>query len=124
MNGGWWMRSAVVHGLLSVAVAASAVLAFSCKRSPASVSGPELFASTCARCHGADGSGGTPGFGGAPGPRNLRDHAFQESRADLQLRTVIVNGKGGMPAFGTMFNPAQLDALVAHVRSFDSEKPK
>jgi mono/diheme cytochrome c family protein len=34
-----------------------------------------------------------------------------------------VNGKGlGMPPFGTTFTDAQLDALVAQVRSFDTER--
>lgn len=83
--------------------------------------GRELFASACARCHGADGSGGLPSFDGGPAPRNFREHAFHEQRSDGQIKLTIVNGKGlGMPPFGATFTDAQLEALVAQVRSFDT----
>ena len=45
------------------------------------------------------------------------------SRTDDQLKQTIRNGKGsGMPPFGTTFDEAQLDSLVAQIRSFDAEK--
>ena len=85
--------------------------------------GKSLFASTCARCHGADGAGGLPLFDGGPSPRNFHDHAFHASHTDEQIKLIIVNGKGvGMPPFGTTFTDAQLDALVAHVRGCDPER--
>jgi len=101
-----------------------APLSMGCKRSSGGVAdGPTLFASACARCHGATGGGGPPGFGGAPGPRNFCEPQFHRERTDPQLRMTIVNGKGaGMPAFGSAFDDAQLDALVAHVRSFDPSR--
>ncbi len=98
-----------------------------CKRSQASTdpSGRELFASTCARCHGEGGSGGLPLYAGGPSPRNFRDHAFQASRSDAEIRAVIVGGKGaGMPAFGRTFDEAQLGALVRYLRSLDSESAR
>lgn len=98
-----------------------------CKRAQATpaTEGRDLFANTCARCHGADGAGGLPLFEGGPSPRNFHEPAFQRSHSDMQIRMMIVNGKGsGMPPFGTTFTDAQLDALVAHVRSFDPEKNK
>jgi cytochrome c oxidase cbb3-type subunit III len=96
-----------------------------CQKKDDATTARELFASTCARCHGADGTGGVPLFEAGPSPRNFHDHAFQNARTDEQIKLTIVNGKGtGMPAFGATFNDAQLTALVAYVRSFDSEKAK
>lgn len=87
--------------------------------------GKTLFVNNCARCHGAEGTGGLPVFEGGPSPRNFRDHAFHAERTDAQIKMTIVNGKGsGMPPFGTLFDEAQLDALVQHVRSLDPEGKK
>ena len=97
-----------------------------CKKSQAaelSPQGKELFAATCARCHGQDGTGGFPVSPGGPSPRNFRDHAFQASHTDEQIKNTIVNGKGtAMPPFGKTFDDAQLRALVSTVRSFDPER--
>lgn len=66
-----------------------------------------------------------PLWDGGPSPRNFTDHAFQETHTDFDIQTTIVNGRGtGMPPFGPTFNDAQLNALVAHVRSLDSERKK
>ena len=101
------------------------LLAAGCTRSEASAPPPQgrdLFAGACARCHGQDGAGGLPVTPGGPSPRNFRDHAFQASRTDEQIRATITNGKGtAMPPFGAVFDDAQLRALVAHVRSLDSD---
>lgn len=95
------------------------------KASADRASGQHLFSSTCARCHGPDGTGGLPLFDGGPSPRNFHDRTFQASHTDEQIKLTIVNGKGiGMPPFGTTFTDAQLDALVAHVRGFDPEKSR
>lgn len=104
-------------------VLALAALASGCKKSQAAESqGPELFANVCSRCHGPNGGGGQPAFVGGPAPRNFRDHAFQESRTDEQLKMTIKTGKGtGMPAFAGTFDDAQLEALVRQIRSFDPE---
>ncbi len=93
-----------------------------CEKKADPAQGRDLFATTCARCHGTDGRGGAPAFDGGPSPRNFTDHGFQRGHTDEQLKRTIVNGKGtGMPAFGPAFTDAQLTALVAHVRSFDSD---
>lgn len=106
----------------ALVLVALAACAGGCKRSAAAtVESRELFANACARCHGADGSGGLPLFEGGPSPRNFRDHDFQLSRTDDQLKQTIRNGKGsGMPPFGTTFDDAQLEALVLHIRSLDA----
>ena len=85
----------------------------------------ELFANTCARCHGADGSGGVPLSEAGPSPQNFHDHAFHMSRTDEQLKQIIKNGKGtGMPAFGPLLNDDQIAQLVIQIRSFDEENKK
>jgi cytochrome c oxidase cbb3-type subunit 3 len=95
-----------------------------CKKSEAAtMETKQLFASTCARCHGPEGTGGLPLFDGGPSPRNFHDHAFQMDRTDEQLKQTIKNGKGtGMPAFGAVLNDDQIAGLVLQVRSFDVEK--
>jgi cytochrome c oxidase cbb3-type subunit 3 len=118
-----WRRShALVAALLGVLVAASGASSGACEKKADAGQGRDLFATMCARCHGADGSGGLPVFDGGPSPRNFHDHAFQRDRTDEQLALTIMNGKGtGMPSFGTIFDERQLRSLVAHVRTFDSE---
>jgi mono/diheme cytochrome c family protein len=103
---------------------ALSVLPCACKKSEAAtVESRTLFVNACSRCHGQDGAGGEPVFAGGPVPRNFRDHDFQLSRTDEQLKMSIRNGRGsGMPAFDTTLDDAQLAALVAHIRSFDPER--
>lgn len=82
--------------------------------------GAQLFASTCARCHGAQGLGGVAQAGGAVS-RNLADPAFQASRTDAALLAVIRDGKPpAMPAFAPVFDEAQLQSLVRFLRSLRS----
>lgn len=113
-----------VHIVMSLVAAGLAALP-ACQRSDASQQraardGRALFESACARCHGAEGTGGLPVSDGGPSPRNFRDRAFQASRSDDELKRTVVEGKGAaMPAFGRTFDEAQLAALVAHVRRFD-----
>lgn len=91
-----------------------------CKKAEASPQSRELFTNTCARCHGADGTGGLPLWEAGPSPQNFHDHAFQASRTDEQIMTVIRNGKGtGMPAFGALLSDEQIMQLAMQVRSFD-----
>lgn len=108
--------------LLLGLVAATGASTSACEKKADASQGRDLFAVTCARCHGADGSGGLPLFDGGPSPRNFRDHAFQRARTDEQIKLTIMNGKAtGMPPFGTLFDEQQLRSLVAHVRSLDPE---
>ncbi len=91
-----------------------------CSRAGAgSPEGAALFASYCARCHGLEGTGGVASDAG-PAPRNFRDVAFHKSRTDADLRATIEGGRGVvMPPFRGLLQPAQLDALVQHLRSLD-----
>ena len=118
-----FMRQALLSTTVLVALA-FVMTTVGCKKSTAATAdGPQLFVNACSRCHGTEGAGGLPLYDGGPSPQDFRDHAFQRSRTDEQLKMTIQNGKGaGMPPFGTMFDDAQLDALVATIRGFDPER--
>ncbi len=75
-----------------------------------------LFASKCATCHGKDGRAKTfkAKFNHA---RNLTDAQWQAGVTDERLFNSISNGKGKMPAWGKKFSEAQINSLVAFVRS-------
>ena len=78
----------------------------------AAQSASRIFASKCASCHAPDGKGST---GGAP---NFREAGWQSSRTDGALTASIRDGKGNlMPAWGKELTPAQIAALVRHIRS-------
>jgi mono/diheme cytochrome c family protein len=67
----------------------------------------QLFATTCGWCH-SDG-GRAPG----KGPQ-LMDSA----RTDDFLRNRIKTGKeGAMPAFGSVYNDAQIDDIIKYIRA-------
>ncbi len=89
--------------------------------SGAAIDGSLIYASACARCHGADGCGGIA-VGSTAKSRNLCDPAFQSSISDSQIKQTIVKGQGMMPAFGDDYNDAQLSALVRHIRSLKSAR--
>ena len=67
----------------------------------------QLFASSCGWCH-SDG-----GRVAGKGPQ-----LTNSSRSDDYLRHRIKNGKvGAMPAYGSAFSDAQIDAMVKYIRS-------
>ena len=78
--------------------------------------GEKIFGNVCARCHGADGKGGVAA-GGMAAPRNFCDHAFQASRSDQDLKTVIKHGKGGMPAWKSVLNDTEIAAAITYTRN-------
>jgi mono/diheme cytochrome c family protein len=80
------------------------------------------FAAQCATCHGATGAGdGTP----LPvKPANFQEASFWASRTDAQVKSVIKGGGASigkspmMPPLGAAWSDAQLDAMVAYLKSF------
>lgn len=84
--------------------------------SVAAPDGKQLFNQNCAACHGFDGAGGV----GVP----LSLPAFQASVSDDYLRKTIRHGRPGriMPAFRSL-DDAQVEAIVAHVRSWSDVVP-
>jgi mono/diheme cytochrome c family protein len=80
----------------------------------------KLYQTSCALCHGADGSGDT-----APGKafhaKDLRSDEVQK-QTDAQLTEVITKGRGKMPAFGAKIKPDDVTKLVAFIRELPKKK--
>ncbi len=67
---------------------------------------PQLFATTCGWCHS------DAGRAAGKGPQLMNTQ-----RSDDFIRNRIKNGKeGAMPAFGAMFNDAQIDQIIKYIR--------
>jgi mono/diheme cytochrome c family protein len=72
---------------------------------------PQLFASTCGWCHSD--AGRSPGKG---------PQLMNTQRSDDFIRTRIKIGKeGAMPAFGSTFSDADIDAIIKYIRSLKPE---
>jgi mono/diheme cytochrome c family protein len=74
-------------------------------------SGEQLFSSVCRGCHMSDGKGAT-GAGTYPslaGNRNLEAGGYPID--------VVVNGRRGMPPFGSMLSNDQVAAVVNYLRT-------
>lgn len=80
--------------------------------------GNKVYADRCALCHGPEGKGDGPAAAGLnPKPRNHTDGAYMSTRTDADLMQVITNGKGGMPAWGSVLSEQEIAAVLKHVRS-------
>jgi mono/diheme cytochrome c family protein len=80
----------------------------------------KIFQSKCVLCHAADGSGSSP-TGKALHAKDLRSAEVQ-SLSDAVLTGTITKGKGKMPAFGARIQPADVQKLVAYIRSLAAKK--
>jgi mono/diheme cytochrome c family protein len=78
------------------------------------------FKSSCAMCHGADGSGDTA-VGKSMKIPDLHSAQVQ-SQSDAQLAAVINDGKNNMPPFKGSLSPEQIQGLVTHVRQLSPKK--
>ena len=93
--------------LLLVANVSQTAFAQSRANATSSLDVPQLFATTCGWCH-SDG-GRAPGKG---------PQLMNSQRNDDFMRTRIKIGKeGAMPAFGTIYSNADIDAIVKYIRS-------
>jgi mono/diheme cytochrome c family protein len=77
--------------------------------------GAALYKAKCAACHAADGSGSTPA-GKSLKVKPLGSAEVQKS-TDAELTKTITDGKGKMPAFGKKMTPAEIDSMVAVIRT-------
>lgn len=73
----------------------------------------------CALCHGPDGSGSA--VGKSMKVPDLRSETVQK-KPDSELSGIISNGKGAMPSFKSSLSDAQIQALVAHIRTMAPKK--
>lgn len=67
--------------------------------------GATIYASTCASCHGVDGSGG------AAGPSLV---SYVPGASDADLTDIVDNGKGSMPDMG--LSAQEVADVVAYLR--------
>lgn len=86
------------------------------KVSSASTRGKQIFASTCAGCHGLDGRGSER----AP---NIAENAKVQRLSDVQISHIIENGVPGtgMPAFHALAH-TDVQAVVTYLRSLEGTK--
>jgi mono/diheme cytochrome c family protein len=83
-------------------------------------SASDLFNRHCSTCHGKDGRART--FRGRlVRAQNLADAKWQTGVTDEQVADAIKQGPEAMPAFENKLSQAEIDALVAYVRSFKDE---
>ncbi len=75
--------------------------------------GAAIYKTSCAPCHGADGSGQTP-VGKSLKVRDLRSPEVQKL-SDAEITKVLMNGKGKMPA--SKLAPAEIEAVIAFIRT-------
>jgi len=77
----------------------------------------DLFASNCAECHLASGTGDPRSR--RDGIPDFTDPSWQLREADSELTASVLKGKDGvMPAFGGRLSPADVELLVRYVRHF------
>ncbi|MBI2378819.1 MAG: cytochrome c [Deltaproteobacteria bacterium] len=80
--------------------------------------GAELFAKTCATCHGKDGKGET-----MIGKKLQIKNLVATEKTDADIEAQIINGKKGedgkdrMPALKGALTPEQIKAIVGYVRA-------
>lgn len=117
---------------LAVALLASALLApLAASAAGDAAAGKALFTTNCASCHGADGKGDGPvGKALNPPPRDFTkgDFKFDTDKdgkpgTEVDLEHVIHDGAmkyGGSPLMAPWpaFTKAQLDDLIAYIRTF------
>ncbi len=80
--------------------------------------GKEIFTSKCSACHGPDG-------GGLVGP-NLTDRFWIHGKGEVNdIYKVVHDGvlDKGMPAWGALLSTAELNTVVAYVKSIQGSTP-
>ena len=94
-----------------------------CLSAPASFAdsqaGADLFKAKCAMCHGAQGKGDT-----AMGKNlKLKDFGSDDVQNvhDSEMKTLIENGKGKMPAFKGKLTDKQLGDIIQFVRTLKTK---
>jgi mono/diheme cytochrome c family protein len=109
--------------ILLLAVAAFC-LSSSLAQAGDAAAGETRFKQLCASCHGPAGKGDGPAAAALnPKPRNFSDAAWQASVDDQYLRDIITKGGAAMgksplmAPFGASVKDAQLDDVVAYLRS-------
>lgn len=97
-------------------ISAEALVALS-KNGDAVNAGKAVFVKNCVACHGPDG-------GGVIGP-NLTDNSWINGGAPDRIHYTIVNGvlAKGMPPWGRLLKPEEVDNVAAYVLSLQGTTP-
>lgn len=82
---------------------------------PLGAAGVDTWKARCVMCHAADGNGSS--MGKKLGARPLGSPEVQK-QSDAALAGTIAKGRGKMPAYGSKMSPAEIQAVVRHVRTF------
>jgi mono/diheme cytochrome c family protein len=109
-----------------VSVAANITVYSQAEAAGDSQAGAKLFAQHCARCHGSLGKGDGPDLAkihaDSP-PDNWTDKEINAELSDYKIRKIVTGGgpavdkSSKMPAFGKKISPAQIDDLIAFIRT-------
>lgn len=76
----------------------------------------KLWRKHCAKCHGVDGSGNTPGYMGNA-YADLRDDVWRTGSSESSIIRVMREGVfGEMPGFRQQLTDKEVDLLVVYVR--------
>jgi cytochrome c6 len=81
---------------------------------------PAIFKAKCAMCHGADGKGQTA-MGKNLHLKDLGSDDVQKQKNE-ELEKIITDGKGKMAAYKGKLTEAEIDALVAFIRTLAPHK--
>ena len=98
---------------LASGILAATLLAFGLNMPARADQSSSLYKSKCAVCHGASGKGDTP----AGKSMGLADLSKSASKSDSELKAVVEKGKNKMPAYGKSLKPAEIDGLLAYIKS-------
>lgn len=81
--------------------------------------GGEIFRTRCTACHGLDGRGGEH----AP---NIATDPKVRARSDRELADIVTHGvpRAGMPAFNSLLEPAEIQAVVDYLRGLGGHGPR
>lgn len=91
--------------------------------------GKRLYEASCSTCHGTNGKGAEPDRTGLSIPvPDFTECVFATREPDDDWHSIIHQGGPArafnrmMPAFGDALNPAQIDEILAHVRTFCKDR--
>ena len=113
------MRSPILRVSRLALIGAAIVVAALTFQAADEPDGASIFKQRCSMCHGPDGKG----FPALKTP-DFTDPKWQESVKDSEITETIKNGKKGtpMPPFGDKLSDEEIKAVVAHIRSLNSNK--
>lgn len=86
--------------------------------------GRAIYVAKCQACHGTEGRGDGPAARALPKkPKDLSMATFWSTNTDEQVRTAITAGLPGTIMRAFPMPPAQLNDLMAYLRSFATSAP-